>query len=374
MFNFWDAGIRTGLLDVQMPLWQKDAHEGATWQFELGDPALKRAYLGKLSQCLASVDAVVMQMCCNRDSLNVFMAMRDAFEKTGVPVVAECDDNYRNAPAYNPASGAFKQGSGAREIVSRQFRMADAMIVSTPGLRDLYTDFNDHIYVVPNSIDFRAWDRARARRRRKPGIRIGWAGGANHERDLKILTKVIPAVMARHREARFVFVHGVPEFLKGLPGVEVVQKFVPIHQYPHFLASQDFDIGLAPLEDNDFNNGKSNLRWLEYSALGIPTVASRVGHFAATIRDGEDGFLVSTESAEAEASGFTERICEMIEDRALRLGVGARARDRVRRDFNVDFVVGDYATSLREIVKRGRVQKDEKAMIAGGAVPGGVLE
>jgi len=40
-----------------------------------------------------------------------------------------------------------------------------------------------------------------------------------------------------------------------------------------------FDIGLAPLRDNHFNRGKSNLRWLEYSALKIPTIASDVEPF-----------------------------------------------------------------------------------------------
>lgn len=370
MANFWSAGVRTGVLDIRMPFWEKDAHEGSTWQFELGDPERKRAYLGQILRCLREVDVCVMQMATTPPAAAVFEWIRDdIFPHIPVPIVAECDDDYRNTPAYNPAGRAFAHGSKNREMASKQFKKSDAMIVSTPALKDLYSDLNDQVYVIPNAIDFSVWDRAASRRRRKFGLRIGWAGGANHERDLLILKKVVPAVLAKHRQVRFVFVHGVPEFLKRLPGVEVVSKFVPIRQYPNFLASQDLDIGLAPIEDNTFNAGKSNLRWLEYSALGIPTIASRVGHFAQTINDGEDGFLVDTNSADAEAAGFTVAIDRLVTNRSLRLTIGARARDRVRRDFNVDFVIGDYARALSEIKKRGRVPRDERAP----AVIGGVL-
>ncbi len=44
-----------------------------------------------------------------------------------------------------------------------------------------------------------------------------------------------------------------------------------ILEYPNLL---NFDIGLVPLSDNNFNNSKSTIKGLEYMAAGIPFIAS----------------------------------------------------------------------------------------------------
>jgi glycosyltransferase involved in cell wall biosynthesis len=56
-------------------------------------------------------------------------------------------------------------------------------------------------------------------------------------------------------------------------------KWVDFLKYPETLASLGFTIGIAPLKDSLMNRAKSNLRWLEYSAMKIPTVASNVVPF-----------------------------------------------------------------------------------------------
>jgi glycosyltransferase involved in cell wall biosynthesis len=54
------------------------------------------------------------------------------------------------------------------------------------------------------------------------------------------------------------------------------------------------EIGIAPLVDNRFNQSKSNLKFVEYSVIGMPTVASRVAPYENAIEDGKNGFLVSS--------------------------------------------------------------------------------
>ncbi|HBO4144623.1 TPA: O-antigen biosynthesis protein, partial [Pseudomonas aeruginosa] len=50
----------------------------------------------------------------------------------------------------------------------------------------------------------------------------------------------------------------------------------PIERYPRALAALDLDLALAPVEQNLFNECKSNLRLLEYGACGFPVVCSDV--------------------------------------------------------------------------------------------------
>ncbi|MBN0063488.1 hypothetical protein JTL66_35335, partial [Pseudomonas aeruginosa] len=60
------------------------------------------------------------------------------------------------------------------------------------------------------------------------------------------------------------------------PFVREVHAGVPIERYPRALAALDLDLALAPVEQNLFNECKSNLRLLEYGACGFPVVCSDV--------------------------------------------------------------------------------------------------
>ncbi|MDR2788239.1 MAG: hypothetical protein LBD06_07755 [Candidatus Accumulibacter sp.] len=46
--------------------------------------------------------------------------------------------------------------------------------------------------------------------------------------------------------------------------------------YPAKLASLDLDLAVAPLEQHPFNEAKSNLRLLEYGALGWPVICTDI--------------------------------------------------------------------------------------------------
>lgn len=355
-------------MEVWCPFWRKDEPETNPWEYDIFDPEkpwARSQIINYLDACVRGTkdgrpaDVIVMQMAHFDASLQVFAGLK----RYGKPLVAEIDDNYISTPEYNPAFSGYAPGQEFRRIANSQFEYADAMIVSTPYLREVYSHLNDHIYVVPNSIDFRAWN---VKPRSRPGIRIGWAGGYNHHKDLKIIEPVIKNILAKHRDVKFSLVHGAPLHLREIPGVEFVSKFAPIHQYPRHIAAQDWDIALAPLVDNAFNRGKSNLRWLESGALGIPCVASKVGYFAETIEHGIDGFLADhVGDTKKHAEEFEKYLDILITDRKLRTAMGLRAKDRINRDFNVDKVVYTYVEHLKDIIARGQVEKDEDRIIYG---------
>jgi hypothetical protein len=60
------------------------------------------------------------------------------------------------------------------------------------------------------------------------------------------------------------------------PYVHEFHSGVPIEEYPRKLASLNLDLALAPLEENAFNECKSNLRLLEYGACGFPVIATDI--------------------------------------------------------------------------------------------------
>ena len=79
------------------------------------------------------------------------------------------------------------------------------------------------------------------------------------------------------------------------------------------------DISLAPLEASVFNDAKSNIKLLEASVLGLPSVCSPRDSFRAVIRDGEDGMLADDDA------GWLAALLRLVDDAGLRRRIGGAA-------------------------------------------------
>jgi phosphatidylinositol alpha-1,6-mannosyltransferase len=86
----------------------------------------------------------------------------------------------------------------------------------------------------------------------------------------------------------------------------------------------------------------------EASACGVPVVAGRSGGIPEAVRDGETGFLVEAERADAVA----EAVGRLLEDRELRARLGAAGRTAVETYYNWDRVAGDLARIGRQFARR----------------------
>jgi glycosyltransferase involved in cell wall biosynthesis len=258
------------------------------------------------------------------------------------PFLMELDDYISDIPVDHEAHEHYK---GTRhKIIMAQMANSDGLIVSTPYLAEQYKGHNEKIFVVPNSIDFKEWSGLGSRHHDR--IRIGWIGGATHGKDLEMVAPALEEVLSKYYEQDvwFYCIHGCPEIFKKWPRVYHTIKWANINLYPKFLNSFKFDIGIAPLEDNNFNRGKSNLRWLEYSALGLPTVASPLPDFARVIEDGKTGFLARDERE------WEDRLSLLIDAEGLRREMGVAANKKIKADFNVIKTSRDYLRILKGFV------------------------
>jgi glycosyltransferase involved in cell wall biosynthesis len=110
----------------------------------------------------------------------------------------------------------------------------------------------------------------------------------------------------------------------------------PIETYPAAMSS--FDIALAPAAHTPFFRGKSDLRWLEASALGIPTVADP--WLYRSVEDGVTGLHAATPQQAREA------ILALVDDAALRERIGAAARAYVREHRCIQAVAPQWERAL----------------------------
>lgn len=147
----------------------------------------------------------------------------------------------------------------------------DRMVASTDFLAETYRHFIRDIRVVPNRLRQEAWLPLQSQKRTANKPRIGWAGSATHQGDLVLLKEIIEQT---RDEADWIFFGMCPDEIRPL--LSEYHPFGPFPDYPARLAALNLDIAVAPLAEIPFNQGKSNLRLLEYGVLGIPVVCTNI--------------------------------------------------------------------------------------------------
>jgi GT2 family glycosyltransferase len=148
--------------------------------------------------------------------------------------------------------------------------LCDRVIVSTEPLADLCRPMVPETVVVPNRLSDR-WRNLKSLRNTSIKPRIGWVGALQHQGDLELIE---PVIQALHEEVYFVFMGMATDGIRPL--LAEFHQPVDWDVYPEKLSSLNLDIALAPLEILPFNEAKSNLRLLEYGAVGWPVVCTDV--------------------------------------------------------------------------------------------------
>ena len=104
------------------------------------------------------------------------------------------------------------------------------------------------------------------------------------------------------------------------------------------------DIVLAPLElGNIFCRAKSEIKFVEAGALGLPVVASAIDPYRDSITHGKNGFLVSTEKE------WFQALSSLIEEPSLRARVGLAARETAMRDYGPGARTTDLSNLLKQL-------------------------
>lgn len=145
----------------------------------------------------------------------------------------------------------------------------DRFVVSTEPLAEAFSGLHGSIRVMENRLPVEWWKGLASQRRRGRKPRVGWAGGISHTGDLELIADVVKELAD---EVEWVFFGMCPDRIR--PYVQEFHSGVDIELYPAALARMDLDLALAPVEQNLFNECKSNLRLLEYGACGFPVVCS----------------------------------------------------------------------------------------------------
>lgn len=242
----------------------------------------------------------------------------------GVRRVFELDDDLLHVDSSNPAAPGYRE-PGRRARLLGNLLAADAVTTTTEYLAGVLREqygITAPVHVLPNCLDRQVMDVPPVDQ--DGPVTIGWAGSDSHIGDFELVRRPLRRFLNHHPHVGLTFMGADFRHLMGTPWA-AWRPWVTVWADPvGYMKHLDWQIGIAPLANTQFNRCKSALKALEYGARGIVVVASDVEPYRRFVRHGETGFLVSRDH---EWGAF---LTLLVRDGELRAQMAAAAREQAR--------------------------------------------
>jgi hypothetical protein len=238
----------------------------------------------------ASAKSIRIQRQATPHQLKFIQHLKQLSSKHDFKIIYEIDDIvfHEDIPHYNKFRSAFTDPV-IRESAKEIMNLCDEMTVTCDFMKDYYESKTGHkqISVIPNYMpkfwighcyDEKVVARNFEKNRKKP--RILYPGsGAHFDVDNRVkqqddFAHVLEAVIKTRKKFQWVFFGAYPLRLQKYinSGEMEFTPWVNLYDYPSTISNLKPNVLVAPLYDNTFNKAKSDLKYIEACALGIPGI------------------------------------------------------------------------------------------------------
>jgi len=224
--------------------------------------------------------------------------------------------------------------------------------------------------VVKNCIDYNlpCWNLPKPKMRNV--TRVGWAGGIHHEEDVKEFAGVPWLVNQKAGMERVQWdFYGAPAppeagkpkewqhevwdnykniLLKGFKKARnwQIAQAMPPDRYGGMYSQMD--VAIAPLQMNNFNDSKSEIKVAECGRYRVPLIASNVGCYDETIINGKTGYLIDPDAPRSE---WVRLLTKCIRKPKHVIEMGKNLHTVTEEYFDVNKVVKHRLTLYQECFK-----------------------
>lgn len=208
-------------------------------------------------------------------------------------------------PSAKYLGGLFKSNNISVETLQKDYsirfsivNLFDHFIGSTQVICETLTNHvHKKVFLLKNIISEKAINKEKRKREHPKMFTLLYASGSHtHEYDASIIAADLLNFMIRHPDTT----------LTILGKSKLASLFTPFGSRITAVGTVSFsemlqiirlhDILLVPLDVNPFNNAKSNIKYIEAGAVGVPVLASECSEFKSAIAEGKNGFLFTSDS------------------------------------------------------------------------------
>lgn len=220
-----------------------------------------------------------------RPNDNYSWTIAKAARKAGHVAVTFCDDDLLNLPNNSPTIPWRKKG------LMKCLANSDVIWSSNQHILEKYRDLTVGKRTAITDTIVRSEEFEEVKRKGKDeNVKLVYAAAPSHAALFeKYIGPSIPKLTEEFgNRISFTFISVHPE-VKGVQCNYLAG--MPLLEFRKYMKKQQFDIGLAPLHDDEFSKCKYFNKFLEYTTQGIVGVYSRTEPYTYVVRDKNNGFL-----------------------------------------------------------------------------------
>jgi len=258
--------------------------------------------------------------------------------RSNYPYAYYLDDNFW-ALEGDSALATYYRHPSVRASLDCCVREASLVLVHSRTLQRFLAGMGIKSTVVPAMFDFRLIEGVA--RETTSEIRVGFAGSVSRQRDLRMLESVVPALLAFDSRIAVEFVGGHPPGMKETDRCRFFPHMPDYQSFIRFQMQRGWSVGLGPLDDTLANRCKTDNKYREYSACGIPGVYPDIAPYSESVEHMKTGLLVADDPA-----SWIEAILFLVRHREEAARIAAAARLDVWSRYRLDVVAREWATVM----------------------------
>lgn len=246
-------------------------------------------------------------------------------------------EKYTKGPKLFDIDDAIYMGNP--KLLTTMAQISDGVICGNEFLAEKYGEFNKNIHIIPTGVDS---DRFIPREKRNSELFIiGWSGSSVGLRYVYQHEKAIASFLEKHKNTRIrIVTDTAPKFTMINPKqVEFVKWTAENEVYD----IQNFDVGIMPLFDTEFEKGKCSYKMLLYMACGVPVIVSPVGMNNQVLKLGSMGASANT------SDEWFDQLETMYQySDSQRKEIGRNGRNVVINNFDSKVIAKELATVFEQ--------------------------
>ena len=317
----------------------------------LGDDYVRSLYSGRRQSVLSVVMAYINRVAklVKSRSFDLLWIEKELFPwfpawaenslaRQGVPYVVDYDDavfhryDLHDSPLIRALLG---------KSIDAVMRHAITVVVGNDYLAERARRAGaSRIETLPSVVDI---NRYSASGKMDKQFRIGWIGSPITAPYLGLIREALEEA-SKQINVRLVLVGAGNK--DPLPNME--KDILPWSEDIEVENIRSFDVGIMPLPDGPFEQGKCGYKLIQYMACGLPVVASPVGVNTRIVEQGKTGFLASSNA------DWVQALVMLSKDSGMRGALGRAGRKKVEQEYSLQVA----APRLLEILTKAASHKE----------------